>query len=89
VQTLRKRPLVGNNSELHHQRWEEGKDLVTAEFRGSAVIERYLNPQDRRFSKTDKVTVERNDYIDPTATTGPSLENAYRFRVISTKRFLP
>jgi uncharacterized protein (TIGR02600 family) len=89
VQTLRKRPFSGGKPDDFYSTWEEGKDQMLSEYRGSAVIERYLNPQDRRFDKGDPETVKMKDYIDVDSTTGPSLEQAYKFRVINVKRFLP
>lgn len=74
VQTLRKKP--GSKPEL----WDEVSDRVTSEYRGSSTIERYIDPHDPRFD--DK----HPDYIDVDK---QSLEPAYRFRVVNTKRFQP
>ncbi len=52
---------------------ETGK--VTGEYRGSSVIERYIDPMDERLKSHDPDT--------------KSLEPLYRFRVIETKRFAP
>jgi uncharacterized protein (TIGR02600 family) len=51
--------------------FKEGKDLVTGDFRGSFVVERYLDPNTQTF-----------DESDASATLGP-----YKFRVISSKQF--
>jgi hypothetical protein len=59
---------------------------VVAENRGSAVIERYLDPEDRRFDPSDAETISRGDYVDPDSS---SLDEVYRFRVISSRRFSP
>jgi uncharacterized protein (TIGR02600 family) len=80
VQTLRKAP--GSNPLV----WREGTDQVTAEYRGSNTIERYIDPNDRRFDKSHPDTVKNQDYIDVDKN---SLEPAYHFRVVNTKRFLP
>lgn len=62
-----------------------GKDTVGAEYRGSAVIERYLDLNDPALQPTSG--------LDYAATTKPtamsSLEAYHRFRVISQKRFDP
>jgi uncharacterized protein (TIGR02600 family) len=56
--------------------WHEGTDLVTGEYRGSAMIERYIDPSDPAIP----------DFA--TTTTG-NLESHYRWRVVNTKRFAP
>lgn len=84
VQTLRKRPLIGGSDSARNTaalQWNEGQDQVLSEYRGSATIERYLDPTDRRLTDTTRV-----DYIDPDK---KSLEPVYRFRVIENKRFAP
>jgi uncharacterized protein (TIGR02600 family) len=65
--------------------WDEKKDRIIGEYRGSSTIERYIDPQDARFDPNnngidpkDKINVDKD-----------SVEDAYRFRVISTKRFVP
>lgn len=70
VQVLKK------NSSTDPTQWVEGKDTVSAEFRGSSMIERYVDPSDPRLP--DFATV-------PSST----LDSYYRFRVLSTKRFAP
>jgi len=54
-----------------------GTNTVTGEYRGSTMIERYVDPEDSRLSSTSN---------DPDT---KSLEPLYRFRVIETKRFAP
>lgn len=77
VQTLKKSPLTG--SEI----WDETKDRVESEYRGSQTVERYVDPSDPRIP----------DYADPAVynsndpRTNPSLDGFYRFRTLSTKRF--
>ncbi len=89
VQVLRKRAAASIDPKTaaeHYARWDEDKDSIAAEQRGSAVIERYLDPEDRRFNRDDPDTRKRGDFIDPDAA---SLDGAYRFRVVSSRRFLP
>lgn len=59
----------------------EGKDQVTGEFRGSFLIERYLDPN--ADSLVNSSGVPTNE-LDPDGMVGP-----YKFRVINTKRFAP
>ena len=54
--------------------WVDGKDVVASEYRGASLIERYIDPSDPNLP----------DFaINPTAT----LDNYYKFRVVSTKKF--
>ena len=54
--------------------WDEAKDQVLAKYRGSATIERSIDPRDPNLP--DFAT-------NPDAT----MDEHYRFRVVSTKRF--
>lgn len=84
VQTLRQRAYNGPaaGEEAYYRTWDESRDAMLAEYRGSTTIERYLDPEDERFKSTynkgDRIDVEKE-----------SLEDAYRFRVIYHKRFTP
>lgn len=70
VQVLKKRP-AGDPAQ-----WEEGKDSVLSEYRGSTMVERYVDPSDPAL---------------PDFATNPSatLDTYYKFRVLSTKKFAP
>jgi uncharacterized protein (TIGR02600 family) len=56
--------------------WHEGTDLMVGEYRGSAMIERYIDPSDPNIP-------------DFATTTSDTLESHYRWRVTNTKRFAP
>lgn len=58
--------------------WVEGKDQILSEYRGSTLIERYIDPSDAALQGVDFAT-------NATA----SLDDYYRFRTISTKKFSP
>ena len=58
--------------------WEEGKDLVTGEKRGSTIIERYLD-------HSDTTLTDFAAYPSQTK----SLETAYQFRIINSTSFHP
>ena len=60
----------------------EGKDQITGEFRGSFLIERYLDPNSDSLVKADGKTA--TDELDSEGMVGP-----YKFRVVSTKKFAP
>ena len=59
-------------------KWNETKDRVTAEQRGSVLLERYLDPNDP----------DLPDYVANPAAAG-ALDDYYRFRVIGKKLFTP
>ena len=82
---LRVQSLGKPANATNQNQWDESRDHIYGEYRGSAIIERYLDPADRRFDPTDG-TVAAADKFNPDV---DSLENAYRFRVLSTKQFAP
>ena len=76
VQLLAKR--AGSDPAL----WEEGKDQVAGEYRGSTILERYIDPNDSRLANVDFATLSLSD---PAAV----IDKYYRFRIVSTKAFTP
>lgn len=74
VQVLRKARSSAPN------KWEEGKDRVTSTYRGSAVIERFIDPNR-----------ELPEYLgfDANPNELPRLDNYYEYRVVNTKEFSP
>lgn len=58
--------------------WDENRDTVTAESRGSSLIERYLDPNDPDIP----------DFTQP-ANYSSSLESYYRYRILNTREFKP
>jgi hypothetical protein len=72
VQTLIKSNLSAPGT------FDESKgDAVTGEYRGSAIVERYIDPNDTSMNGVD--------FTSP----GTSLDQYYKFRVVSTKAFTP
>ena len=71
VQTLQKVPSAPA------QKWTEGKDRVTGEYRGSYLLERYLDPSEPGIPDA------------ATDTHAGNLNRFYRYRVISTTQFNP
>jgi len=63
--------------------WVEGKDQVVSEYRGSTILERYIDPNDPRLPDFAKLIA--NSPGDPAAV----IDKYYRFRVVSTKAFTP
>ena len=69
VQVLKKSPITDA------AQWVEAKDMVASEYRGSSLIERYIDPSDPSLL----------DFADPNNTA--TLDDHYKFRVVSTKKF--
>jgi uncharacterized protein (TIGR02600 family) len=58
-------------------KFDEDRDRVIGEFRGSTTLERYLDPNDPAIK----------DY-DATKSTSKGLDSFYRFRILSSRRFV-
>ena len=80
VQTLRQIPRGTSGA---YNVWNEGKDTVLGEYRGSATIERYLDPADPR------IGTGTYNGAPQTSPDSQSLEPLYRFRTVLTKKFSP
>ncbi len=85
VQTLRKKTVSGQaKAQTNAAVWQEGQDIVTGEYRGSSLIERYIDPNDPQLNASwDSDTMALN--LAGTA----DLSRLYKFRVVSTKKFAP
>ena len=83
VQALRQQPHPAGSTA--YLTWDEAKDAVLGEYRGSATIERYIDPADPHFTGAGGVTFVNPDWTDPSN----SLEPLYRFRTVNTKKFSP
>jgi uncharacterized protein (TIGR02600 family) len=70
VQVLKKSPATPADQ------WVEGRDIVASEYRGSTLIERYIDPNNPLIP----------DFADDTSA---NIDDYYRFRVIQTRRFAP
>lgn len=73
VQSLKKTPATPADT------WDEERDKVTAEHRGSRTIERYIDPNDKRIP----------DYAAADPAGLASLEKFYRWRVLANRSFSP
>ncbi len=60
--------------------WDELKDSVTGEYRGSTTIERFIDPNDPAFKKNA-------NYSDP-GKAQVSFEPLYRYRIVNNKAFV-
>jgi hypothetical protein len=75
VQMLKQVPS-GRSTAAQWASWDENRDAVAAEYRGSTLIERYIDPNDKRLP----------DFaLDPTRSVNPY----YRFRIVAEKQFAP
>lgn len=77
-----KKTLRGIDANL----FDPNQDQIVGEFRGSFLIERYIDPADLRAAGT-AVDFTQGNPLDPAA--HPSLDTYYRFRVLESKRFAP
>ena len=77
VQALKKVPSTTAGE------WDESRDKVTGEYRGSSTIERYITPSDG--SIPDYAATLAND----PASNYQSLGNFYRWRTLHTRQFAP
>jgi len=59
------------------------KDVILSEYRGSAIIERYIDPNDPALP--DFAALFASNPSDPDL----NIDKYYKFRVVSTKRFAP
>ncbi len=66
-------------------RWNESRDIVESEYRGSTLIERYIDPDDPRLTEDGNVDFATLPITDPKAV----IDRYYRFRVLEAKRFSP
>jgi uncharacterized protein (TIGR02600 family) len=71
AQSIKKSP--GSDPE----KFDDEKDRITGEYRGSSTIERFLDPNDPAIAKYDPLKNKEG------------LDKYYRFRVLNTKRFNP
>ena len=85
VQLLKK---LANSSQTT---WTEGVDQVVSEYRGSSILERYIDPNDPRLlgsgSPVDFTQFQSD--TTPTPVDKYNIDKYYKFRVISTKVFTP
>ena len=68
--------VLTHNAAAHPNVWNEGSDSIASEARGSALLERYVDPDDPRL---------RDFATDRNAT----LDDCYKFRVIRVQRVWP
>lgn len=66
--------------------FDPAQDQIAGEFRGSFLVERYIDQADLKAAGT-AVDFTQGNPLDPTA--HPSLDTYYRFRVLESKRFAP
>jgi uncharacterized protein (TIGR02600 family) len=81
-------PKNTSSSDARWAQWDEMKGQVTAQYRGSTLIERYIDPQDPRLTSFDE-TYDGSTQVDANGniTRAGSLDPFYRFRVLNTRRF--
>lgn len=81
VQSLKRTPSTPEGE------WNEDRDVVLGEQRGSFTIERYIDPADPEFNTN---THSQNDFAAHAGDANPpTLNRFYRYRVIANKQFRP
>lgn len=86
VQALKQRqratPATGSGgaSSDPYATWDESRDQVLGEYRGSALLERYIDPNDPDLPDFATVDLTNERAV---------IDKYYKFRVLETKRFLP
>lgn len=81
VQSLKRVPSTAEDQ------WDENRDKVLGEQRGSFTIERYINPADPEFNTNN---FPQNDFAARAGDSNPpSLSDFYQYRVIANKQFRP
>jgi uncharacterized protein (TIGR02600 family) len=79
VQVLRQ---TGGSGGAEWNVWREGRDQQLAEHRGAVTIERYIDPSDPALAAAGK---DADFALNPDLTA----DNYFRFRIVSTKKFVP
>ncbi len=74
VQTLKKMAQTDPDT------WIENRDRVLSEYRGSALIERYIDPNDPDLPDFANISLDDEEAV---------IDKYYRFRILETKRFAP
>ena len=88
AQTLKK--ATSNKPETFTSVSTEGSDpdLVTSEWRGSALVERVLNPNEPALRTSDYAPIDGEDVFDGMQVIWPpKLDNYYTYRVTEVKQF--
>lgn len=68
--------------------WEDGKDTVVSEHRGSTILERYIDPNDPDLPDFATRTGGNPTRL-PSLEDRMNMDNYYRIRTVATKRFAP
>jgi uncharacterized protein (TIGR02600 family) len=79
---MRVQTLQQTKADLGTTTWNEATDVVTGEYRGSEIVERYVDP-----SNGNIPDYAGSPSVSPTAET--QLGTLYKWRVVSTKQFAP
>jgi hypothetical protein len=83
VQALRQ-VASGRSGSSAWANWNEGKDVITSEYRGSQTVERYVDPNDPRIPD---FTSGANDSATGVPSNQEALDAYYKFRVLHTDPF--
>ena len=81
VQSLKKNRVAGPANE-----WDEARDTVSGEYRGSCLIERYIDPNDPTLPDFASTTDTNNN---GTADNQETIDRYYKFRIVQRRQFTP
>lgn len=62
--------------------WDPEYDQPVGEYRGSTVVERYIDPNDPNLVDVDYTEIAKGQTMDP-------VDKFYKYRVLNTRRFAP
>ena len=85
VQSVRKIPGPNNPADV----WDENRDRVVAEARGSTLIERYIDPNAKNIPDYAAIDSGGNPIMDLADIAKDPLSNYYRWRIVANTRFNP
>jgi hypothetical protein len=93
AQVIRQSPLSPVNpgmrrTDAEFAIFDSSVDKMVGEYRGSSIVERYIDPNDTRIPDYAARSGGSLDLGRPPATM-ETLDKFYRFRVVSEKRFAP
>lgn len=77
-------------SDPNQSQWNEKRDRVVGEYRGSFAIERFIDPNDPELKAFNETFFGDTEYnADGTVQKTGQIDPFYKFRIVSTKKFSP
>jgi uncharacterized protein (TIGR02600 family) len=94
AQIIRQSPLSPVNpgqrrSDAEFATFDASTDKMVGEYRGSSIVERYIDPNDIRIPDYASLSLRGSLQLGNDKASVDTLDKFYRFRVVSEKRFAP